>query len=128
MLGIYHEVNQSCTLTNGNNTQTLTLRFTRIGRICNITIPYFATTNTNGSITTPTISFSAISSIYNCDTPGGYGIYFSLGVGYVASTRVYITCQVQGTNIYFFNQANTTLNNNTQYEHLGSSIQYVSSS
>jgi len=128
ILGIYHEVNQSCTLTNGNNTQTLTLRFTRIGRICNITIPYFATTNTNGSTSTVAISFSTISSIYNCDTPGGYGIYFSLGVGYVASTRVYLTAQLQGTNIYFFNQANTTLNNNTQYEHLGSSIQYVSSS
>lgn len=127
LLGFYHEATQNCTMTNGNNSQTLSVLFTRVGRLCHIRIPYFSTTNTNGSATTPTISFNVapINAIYIYNTPVGYGGYFSLGVGYVSSTRTYLTAQLQGTNIYFFNQANINVLNNVQYEHLGSTITYI---
>lgn len=126
LLGVYHEATQDCTMTNGNNSQTLSILFTRVGRLCNIRIPYFNTTNTNGLATTPTISFNIapINNLYTYTTPWGGGAYFSVGVGYAPGrTRIYL--QLVGTNLYFFADTLVTLPNNTYFEHLGSTITYI---
>ena len=124
LLGFYHEATQNCTMNNGNNNQTLSILFTRVGRLCNIRIPYFNTTNTNGLSSTPAISFNIapINNLYTYAPPNG--AYFSCGVGYAPGrSRIYL--QLLGTNLYFFADTLVTLPNNTYFEHLGSTITYI---